>query len=96
MFYILGMGDVSVRTLNQETSRVLSRVKAGEEITLTERGEVIARIVPAAQSPLGKLIGTGRVQPATLSGPAPRPTLPMHGDADAGELLERLREEARY
>jgi len=31
--------------LNQETSKVLARVKRGEEITLTERGEVIARIV---------------------------------------------------
>jgi prevent-host-death family protein len=33
--------------LNQETSKVLARVKRGEQITLTERGEVIARIVPA-------------------------------------------------
>lgn len=84
-----------MRTLNQETSRVLSRVKAGEEITLTERGGVIARIVPAAQGPLQRLIGAGRVQPATSSGPAPRPMLAMRDDIDAGELLERLRDEDR-
>jgi prevent-host-death family protein len=90
------MGEVSVRTLNQETSRVLSRVKGGEEITLTERGEVIARIVPATEGPLQALIGAGRVQPATLTGPAPRPTVPIRAEVDAGELLERLRDEHRY
>lgn len=75
---------------------MLSRVKSGEEITLTERGEVIARIVPASEGPLQALIGAGRVQPATLSGPAPRPTLSMRDDIDAGELMERLRAEDRY
>ena len=88
------MGEVSIHMLNQETSKVLARVKSGEEITLTERGEVIARIVPAAGGPLDALIRSGRVQPATSHGPAPRPTIPMRqGDADAGALLERMRGE---
>ena len=82
--------------LNQETSKVLARVKRGEEVTVTERGEVIARIVPASAGPLDALISTGRVQPATARGPAPRPTVPMHGNIDAGELLERMRAEERY
>lgn len=90
------MREVSVRVLNQETSKVLARVKQGEEIVLTERGEVIARIVPARIGPLSALIGAGEVQPATLHGPAPRPTLPMRGGADAGELLERMRADERY
>jgi hypothetical protein len=37
--YIGAVGEVSIRALNQETSKVLARVKGGEEITLTERGE---------------------------------------------------------
>jgi len=82
--------------LNQETAKVLARVKRGEEITLTERGEVIARIIPATAGPLDSLITVGRVQPATLAGPAPRPTVPMHDDLDAGALLQRLRAEERY
>jgi prevent-host-death family protein len=82
--------------LNQETSKVLARVKRGEEITLTERGEVIARIVPASAGPLDALISTGRVRPAAVRGPAPRPTIPMRGDLDAGTLLERMRAEERY
>ena len=82
--------------LNQETAKVLARVKRGEEITLTERGEVIARIIPAVAGPLDALITAGRVQPATLAGPAPRPTVPMDGDLDAGALLKRLRAEQRH
>ena len=91
------MSEVSIRVLNQETSKVLARVKNGEEITLTERGEVIARIVPAAAGPLDALISSGRVQPATSHGPAPRPTIALRqGDPDAGALLERMRDEERY
>jgi prevent-host-death family protein len=90
------MNEVSIRTLNQETSKVLARVKRGEEITLTERGEVIARIVPASAGPLDALISAGRVQPATAHGPAPRPMIPMHGSLDAGTLLARMRADERY
>ena len=82
--------------LNQETSKVLARVKRGEEIILTERGEVIARIIPASAGPLDALISTGRVQPATVRGPAPRPKIPMRGGLEAGTLLQRMRAEERY
>jgi prevent-host-death family protein len=91
------MGEVSIRVLNQETSKVLARVKSGEEIALTERGKVIARIVPATAGPLDALISSGRVQPATSHGPTPRPAIAMRqGDPDAGSLLERMRDKERY
>lgn len=89
------MNEVSIRTLNQETSRS-GRVKRGEEINLTERGKVIARIIPASAGPLDSLISTGSVQPARVHGPAPRPTIPMRGGLDSGTLLERMRAEERY
>lgn len=89
------MGEVSIRLLNQETSKVLARVKRGEQITLTERGEVIARIIPASAGPLDALISSGRVSPAGVRGPAPRPTIPMSG-TDSGALLQRMRDEERY
>ena len=84
---------MSVRTLNQETSKVLARVKGGEKIAVTERGEVIARIVPGSAGPLDAPVSTGRVQPATMHGRAPRPKIPMHGGLEAGALLERMRAE---
>jgi prevent-host-death family protein len=38
--------DVPVRELTHHTSQVLARVKAGESLTITERGEPVARVVP--------------------------------------------------
>jgi prevent-host-death family protein len=90
------MSEVSIRTLNQETSKVLARVKSGEEIAVTERGEVIARITPASPGPLDPLISAGRVRPATVRGPAPRPTIPMNNGPDAGALVQQMRAEERY
>jgi prevent-host-death family protein len=89
--------DIPVRVLNQETAKVLARVKAGEEITLTERGVVIAHIVPASASPLDDLITAGRVRPATAHGPAPRPmSTTEHDGPEAGDLLRAMRDEERY
>lgn len=75
---------------------MLARVKAGEEMTITERGTVIARIVPAPPSPFDDLVSAGRVRPATVRGPAPRPTLPATEGIDAGELMRTMRDEERY
>lgn len=75
---------------------VLARVRRGEEIAVTDHGRVIARITPAHSSPLAALINTGRVQPATVRGPAPRPTVPMNEALAAGPLLQQLRAEERY
>jgi prevent-host-death family protein len=41
---------VPVRDLTHHTSKVLARVKAGETITITERGEPIATVVPLSRS----------------------------------------------
>jgi len=39
--------DVSVTELRANLAAFLDRVKVGEEVTITDRGEPIARIVPA-------------------------------------------------
>ena len=91
------MTEVTVRILNQETAKVLARVKAGEEIILTERGVVIAHIVPASSGPLDDLITAGRVRAATVHGLAPRPTISAeHAGPEAGDLLRTMRDEERY
>jgi prevent-host-death family protein len=89
------MAELSVRVLNQETAKVLARVKAGEEITLTERGKVIARIVPASPGLLDDLVSSGRVTPAATRGPAPRPTVPAGEGPGAGDLLRDMRDDER-
>jgi prevent-host-death family protein len=95
--YALGMGDVSIRVLNQKTSKVLVRVKSGEEITVTEHGEVIARIVPAvtgASSTRCSVPAEHSPQLARFRTSAHHFDVPGRPDADA--LLERMRDEERY
>ena len=94
---LFGVTEISVRALNQETSKVLARVKSGEEITVTERGAVIARIVSASAGPLDDLISAGRVRPASVHGLAPRPTIrKFRSDQEAGALLQGMRDDQRY
>lgn len=38
--------EVPLRELAHHTSRVMARVKAGETLTVTERGEPIAAVIP--------------------------------------------------
>jgi prevent-host-death family protein len=91
------MSEVPVRELNQNTAGVLARVKRGEHIDITERGAVVARLVPAQGHPLGELIGSGKLRPAAIrSGPAPRPRGPVRTDQEAGDLLRQLRDDERY
>lgn len=96
------MTTVTVSELNQQTARVLERVKNGETITVTEYGRAIARLVPNAPLTgvplLDEMIAQGRAIPATNPGPIP-PTPPRDdrdGDINLSELLIRGREEERY
>jgi prevent-host-death family protein len=96
------MATVTVSELNQQTARVLERVKNGEPVTITEYGRAIARIVPDAPSTgdslLDALIAQGRVIPAANPGSIP-PTPPRtdsDGEVPLSEQLIRDREEERY
>lgn len=85
-----------MRELNQNTAGVLARVKRGEEIDITERGTVVARLIPADDHPLSDLMSSGKLHPATVTGATPRPTGPITTDQEAGELLRRMRDAERY
>jgi prevent-host-death family protein len=89
---------IGVRELRQHASRYLDLVKAGETVEVTERGELIALLVPAqrADTARDRLIAAGRVLPA--SGPrgrlrAPRPVPPGAGEPTNAELLDAERDE---
>lgn len=90
------MSEVPVRELNQNTAGVLARVKQGEQIDITERGTVVARLIPTQEHPLAALIESGKLAPATVAGPAPRPIGPVRTDSEAGALVEQLREDERF
>ncbi|CPR02903.1 antitoxin [Mycobacterium bohemicum DSM 44277] len=90
------MSEVPARELSQNTAGVLARVKRGEHIDITEHGVVVARLVPAEENPLAEMISAGRLHPATLGGPAPRPSGPVNTGHEAGQLLRDLRDSERY
>lgn len=90
------MSEVGIRELNQDTSGVLARVKRGDTVDVTERGTVIARLVPAQPAPMADLIASGALQPATATGPIPRPAGPIRTESQAGELLREMRDDERF
>lgn len=61
---------VGVRELKNQLSGYLDRVKAGEEITVTEHGRPIARLtsVPPDVDRMASLIEAGIVRPAPAGG----------------------------
>jgi prevent-host-death family protein len=92
------MERIGVRELRQHASRYLDLVKAGETVEVTERGELIALLVPAqrADTARDRLIATGKLIPA--SGPSgrirsPRPVPSGTGEPTNAELLDAEREE---
>jgi len=63
------MAAIGIAELKASLSEWLARVKAGEEVIITERGRPIARILPLvgvdAQGPrIAALISKGRLRPA--------------------------------
>lgn len=67
--------DVGIRELRAGLSRYVARVKDGEEITVTEHGKPVARLVPLeGERTIDRLIREGVVRPARKpKGPAPKP-----------------------
>jgi prevent-host-death family protein len=91
------MERVGVRELRQNLSVYLRRVKAGESLDVTERGEVVARLVPLdGGSRLERWIREGKARPAAgdvRDLPPPRP-LPA-GARPMSETLEEMRDAER-
>lgn len=85
------MATIGVRELRQYASRYLDRVQAGETISVSVRGTVVARLVPASGDPWEELVAAGHVRPASgvpLAAVAPV-AAPALGDALAGGLADR-------
>lgn len=84
-----------MRVLNQQTASVMARVERGETVEITNRGKVVARIVPATpgSGELDDWIADGRAVAATIRGPIPMPTVKAPPGEDAAELIRQLRDE---
>ena len=90
---------VGVRELEQNLSVYLDRVKAGETLEVTERGQLVAQLGPPVTrkgSRLEQLIAEGRATAASRDlldlGP---PLPPPFGSPRPSEILRQMREEER-
>lgn len=84
---------VTVTELNQQTTAVLRRVKAGQSLPITERGRVVAYLTPPPPSVTGnptidRWIAQGRLLPQTTPG-CVLDLLPMP-DADGFSLSDAV------
>ncbi len=88
------MDRIGVRELRQNASKYLSRVEKGESIEVTDRGRLVALLVPAPVSTYDRLVAVGRLIPAVdttsvLDDP------PLHVGPEVGERAQRRLSEAR-
>ncbi|HEY8933270.1 MAG TPA: type II toxin-antitoxin system prevent-host-death family antitoxin [Rariglobus sp.] len=74
------MKTASVRTLRNDYAKLLRRVETGEEIAISRRGKIVARLMPPAT-------GTAKVDwSASAARSLPRSSKPM-SDADRAKLM---------
>ncbi len=87
------MERIGVRELRQHATRYLSRVKAGETVEVTERGRLVALLVPPSPgaSARERLIASGQLTPAArpFRLPQRRPLPPE--SPDSATVLDDLR-----
>lgn len=83
---------VGIRELREDLSRIVRRVRRGEILEVTDRGQPVARLVPVglAAGPLTDLVAAGKVRPARARGPLPDP-LDLPSRMTSEEAIEILR-----
>lgn len=91
--------SIGVRELRQHASRYVRMVKEGHRVAVTERGTLVAYLVPPEQQPPGmleRLEARGELTPAVGSvlDLLPPPPLP-EGQRPLSEVLQELRDEER-
>jgi antitoxin (DNA-binding transcriptional repressor) of toxin-antitoxin stability system len=89
-------GRVGVRELRQSLSVYLARVIAGETFDVTDRGQLVAMLVPVrpGMTLVDRLVASGRATPATRR---LQDLPPLTGEipADLGEQAQRALQELR-
>ena len=93
------MLTIGIRELRQHASRYLRLVRSGQRVAVTDRGTLVAYLVPAGSSAsiLDQLEAAGDYTPAVgglLDLPAPDPV--PEGGRPLTEVLAELRDEERW
>ena len=93
---------IGIRELRQHASQYIRRVRAGETVIVTDRGEPVAELRPVrrTESILDRLIAEGRATPPRgdlaeyLKKHPPAPARP--GEPTLTEVLLQMRDEERF
>ena len=90
---------IGIRELRQHASRYVAMAKAGMRVPVTDRGKLVAYLVPAEEggTVLDRMRAAGQVRPAIgnlLDRMPPPPTPP--GQKTLTEALLEMRDEERY
>lgn len=82
------MAEAGVRELRNHLSRYLDRVRAGEEVTVTDRGRAVARLVPVAgRRPFDQLVADGVIEPPDPEVTRSRPRTRVATAASVSDLV---------
>lgn len=89
------MDRIGLRDLNQRTSQILDRVRRGESLVVTDRGEPIAKLVPIlpSSSVLEELVRAGKAVPPRTRAPLPPPVDFGDPSLDSATVIRALRDE---
>lgn len=90
------MTSVGVRELRQRASELLRRVRGGETIEITDRGQPVALLTPLPDGgALDRLRASGELEPAIGDlDDLPEPLAPRQAEAPSARLA-RLRQDER-
>jgi prevent-host-death family protein len=94
--------SIGIRELRQNASRYVAMAKAGQRVPVTERGKLVAYLVPAEEprSVYQQMVAAGQVRQAQgsmrdlLRELAPLPAEPS--EKTLSETLRDMRDEERY
>lgn len=90
---------IGIRELRQHASRYVAMARAGKRIAVTDRGELVAYLVPATQggTTYERMVAAGQVRLAkgNLLDHLPPPPAPP-GAKPLSEVLLEVRDEERY
>jgi prevent-host-death family protein len=92
--------QIGIRELRQHASRYVAMAKAGLRVPVTDRGKLVAYLVPAEEpgSVFERLVAAGKVTRATRKGISDLLPIPPAepGERSLSETLEEMRAEERY
>jgi prevent-host-death family protein len=89
------MERIGLRELRQHASRYIARVARGEIVEVTQRGRLVARIVPARPDAWEDMIARGDIIPAESPGGL-EDIVPIDSGVNLSEVLLQMRDDERY